>query len=126
MKIPGFLLRRLYVKGSLKGTRDGFEFQLRNRLGSGYAQRLLPLTLDGQELDMTVTTFEVDGARLSFAQVSKVTPFTLAMNKITTIRVQGILMDSSPHNVGMRFEVAGLGELGFDFTDIPAASAHDA
>ena len=128
MKIPGFLLRRLYVKGSLRGTHDGFEFQLRNRLGSGYARRLLPLTLDGQELDMVATTFEVDGTLLSFDQVSKETPFTLAMNKTTTIRVQGTPMDSSPHKVGMRFEVAGLGELGFDFTDIPtapAAPAHD-
>ena len=48
MKVPGFLLRRLYVKGSLAATEGGFEFQICNRLGSGYARRLLPLTLDGE------------------------------------------------------------------------------
>ena len=37
VSVPGFLLRRLYVKESLKNTDTGFEFLLRNRLGSGYA-----------------------------------------------------------------------------------------
>jgi len=90
MKVPAFLLRRLYVKGSLSATKDGFTFQLRNRLGSGYARSLKPLTLDGAELDTAVTTFENSGGSLA----------------------------SGPHKIGMRFEVAGLGELGFDFSDV--------
>lgn len=118
MKVPGFLLRRLYVKGSLTTTSDGFEFQIRNRLGSGYARRLLPLTLDGDELDMAQTTFEVDGKRIAFDVVSNDVPFTLAMNKTTTIvYAGGPIAGADTHKVGMRFEVAGLGELGFDFTD---------
>ena len=120
MKVPGFLLRRLYVKGSLKRTPTGFEFQLRNQLGSGYARKLLPLTLDSDEVDPSATTFEVDGRMLSFDQVSQEQPFTLAMNKTTTIRAQGTPLDPSPHKIGMRFEVAGLGQLGFDFTDVPS------
>ncbi len=118
MKVPGFLLRRLYVKGSLTTTSDGFEFQIRNRLGSGYARRLLPLTLDGDELDMTLTTFEVDGKQVTFDAVTNDVPFTLAMNKTTTIvYTGGPVENADAHKIGMRFEVAGLGELGFDFTD---------
>ena len=119
MKIPGFLLRRLYVKGSLRRTEGGFQFQLRNRLGSGYARRLLPLTVDGAEVDMATTTFESGGQRHTFDQVSRETPFTLAMNKVTTIAVERVPLDGSAHKLGMRFEVPGLGELGFDFTDVP-------
>ena len=118
MRVPSFLLRRLYVKGSLGPTGDGFQFQLRNRLGSGYARRLLPLTLDGEALDMAKTTFEVDGKVVCFEAVDRDTPFTLGMNKTTTIAYMGGAMEPGPHKVGMRFEVAGLGELGFDFTDI--------
>ncbi|MDA0798001.1 MAG: hypothetical protein O2826_09590 [Chloroflexi bacterium] len=121
MKIPAFLLRRLYVKGSLATTLDGFEFQIRNKLGSGYARGLLPLTLNGDELDMARTTFEIDGKIVTFDAVSNDTPFTLAMNKTTTIAYTGGAIAEGDHKVGMRFEVAGLGELGFDFTD--AASA---
>ena len=120
MKVPGFLLRRLYVKSSLQNTPKGFQFQLRNHLGSGYARKLFPVTVDGRELDMEATTFEADGKQISFAQVSQEVPFPLAVNKTTTIRVEGTTLASGPHKVGMRFEVAGLGALGFDFTDIPS------
>ena len=118
MKVPGFLLRRLYVNGSLKATPDGFEFQLRNRLGSGYARRLLPMTLDGTDVDSAKSTFEVEGKVVPFDAVDKDTPFTLGMNKTTTITYTGRALASGPHTIGMRFEVAGLGELGFDFSDV--------
>ncbi len=117
MKIPPFLLRRLYLKGSLAVTADGFEFQISNKLGSGFARRLLPLTLNGDELDMASTTFEIEGQLVSFNAVSNDTPFTLAMNKATTIAYHGGVIPDGHHKIGMRFEVAGLGELGFDFSD---------
>ena len=117
MKVPAFLLRRLYVKGSLATTPDGFEFQIRNKLGSGYARRLMPLTLDGEYIDITKTTFEVDGKVATFDAVSESTPFTLAMNKTTTIAYSGGPIQPGSHKVGMAFEVAGLGEMGFDFSD---------
>ena len=48
VSIPSFILRRLYVKGSLRNTDTGMEFQILNKLGSGQARRLLPLTVDGR------------------------------------------------------------------------------
>ena len=126
MKVPAFLLRRLYLKGSLTATADGFTFQLQNKLGSGYAKRMLPLTLDGEPLDLAAATFEIDGAETSFDAVSESVPFTLAMNKTTTITYRGGAVAPGPHKVGMAFEVAGLGELGFDFTDEAAATERGA
>ena len=40
ISVPAFLLRRLYVKGSLRNAAGGFEFQMKNGLGSGYAHPL--------------------------------------------------------------------------------------
>lgn len=117
MKVPAFLLRRLYVRGSLRITVDGFEFQLRNRLGSGYANQLVPLALDGQELDLASSSFVIDGVQTAFEAVSSDMPFTLAMNKTTTITYSGGKIEPGAHKVSMGFEVAGLGQLAFDFTD---------
>ncbi len=117
MKVPSFLLRRLYVKGSLAATTDGFTFQLLNRLGAGYARRLFPLTLDGEALDAGATTFAIDGKETAFDAASEGTPFTLALNKTTTIAYRGGALAPGVHEIGMSFEVAGLGELGFSFTD---------
>ena len=115
--VPGFLLRRLYVKKSLKNTDDGFEFQLRNRLGSGYAHRMLPILVDGQELPIESASFELEGQETSFSEVNKETTFTLGMNKSISIRVAGDRLEPGPHKIGMGFEVPGLGALKFDFTD---------
>ena len=121
VKIPAFLLRRVYVKGSLSNVEDGFQFQLLNSLGSGYARRMLPLTLDGREMPLESCTFPMNDGACSFDQVSNDMPFTLDVNKTVTITVHGETLDANPHTVVLNFEVAGLGELNLDFTDTPAA-----
>ena len=118
--VPGFLLRRLYVKKSLRNTAAGFEFQLRNGLGSGYAHRMLPLTVDGVELPLESASFVLEGEETPFAAVSRERTFTLALNTFITIRVRGVTLDAGPRKIGMGFEAPGLGELRFDFTDVPA------
>ena len=121
MRVPVFLLRRLYVRGSLRATGGGFEFKLLNRLGSGYARRLLPLTLDGTELDMAKTTFAIGRKRVSFDAVNNDTPFTLALDRTTTIAFAGGVIAQGLHRIGLGFEVAGLGEMAFEFSDVALA-----
>ena len=115
--VPAFLLRRLYVKRSLRNGPDGLEFQLRNGLGSGYAHKLWPLKLDGVELAADATHFELDGVRTRFSEVSRDRTFTLAMNKTITVRAAGVSIEPGPHKIEMGFDVPGLGTLRFDVTD---------
>ena len=118
--VPGFLLRRLYVKGSLRNTDTGFEFQLRNRLGSGYTHGLIPVTADGVEVPLHETSFHLEGQETAFSEVSRKNTFTLAMNKAITVRADGVRLEPGPRKIGMGFEVPGLGTLKFDFTDVVA------
>ena len=118
VSVPGFLLRRLYVKQSLRNTSAGFEFELRNWLGSGYAYKLWPLTVDGEEIPQQNSFFVLDGQQTAFTDVSKDNTFTLAMNKTITVGVEGVSLKAGPRRVGMGFDVPGLGTLRFDFTDV--------
>lgn len=120
VSVPGFLLRRLYAKGSLRNNQDGFQFQLRNTLGSGYARRLHPLTVDGEAVPLERASFLLDGVTTPFADVSEAKPFTLALNRDITILVKGKRLQPGPHKVGMGFDVPGFGTLAFDFTDAVA------
>lgn len=118
VSVPGFLLRRLYQRGSLKNTEAGFEFLLANRLGSGYAHGMLPIVVDGDEVVLGSASFILDGVVTPFDAVSRESTFTLAMNKTIVVRVEGIALSSGTHTIGMGFEVPGLGTLKFDFTDV--------
>ena len=116
--VPGFLLRKLYLKKSLTNTADGFQFQIKNRLGSGYAYRVWPLTVDGNEVSADDTVFEMDGEATPFSQINRERTFSLAMNRTITISVTGVELDPGPRKIGMGFDVPGLGTLRFDFTDL--------
>ena len=117
MQVPGFLLRRLYVKGSLRNDGDGFAFDLKNSLGAGYAEQVLPLTVDGEDVPPERVSFSIDGQRTGFTEVSSEHPFTLAMNKIVTIGVDGQTLAAGKHKIGIGFVVTGMGKLEFDVPD---------
>ena len=118
VSVPGFLLRRLYVKQSLKNTPDGFEFHLMNRLGSGYSHGVHPLTVDGVEFPLDSSVFDLDGDVIGFSEVSRDRTLTLALNKTIVVRVHGSHLEPGPRKIGMGFDVPGLGSLNFDFTDV--------
>jgi len=117
MKVPAFLLRRLYVKGSLRNVDDGFEFDLRNTLGSGYAERALPLTVGDTEIPLASTRFVVQGAVTRFADVSPEHPMTLGTNQTVTVAVTGQRLPNGMHRIGIGFVVVGMGEMRFDVSD---------
>lgn len=118
VSVPGFLLRRLYRKGSLRNADGGCEFTLENRLGSGYAQRMLPLAIDGADMNPDKVAFILDGKTTPFSAVSPDAAFTLAMNKTIVVRINGAALAPGPHTVAMGFVVPGIGALRFDFTDV--------
>ena len=125
MKVPAFLLRRLYVKGSLRPTGDGFAFDLKNTLGSGYAEGALPLLLDETELPLAATSFAVEGAVTRFADVSPEQPMTLGMNRAVTVTVDGTRLAAGKHKLSIGFIVVGMGEMRFDVTDVIEEAADD-
>lgn len=115
--VPGFILRRLYVKGSLKNAPAGFEFELKNILGSGYSTKVWPLKVDGEELEIEKSYFVVGGKETPFIDVSGDNIFSLEVNKTSTVWTDGISLDPGVHTVEMGFDVPGLGTMKFDFTD---------
>lgn len=117
ISVPSFILRRLYVKQSLRNNSGGFQFELRNTLGSGYGVDIFPLTLDGKELPKADSFFIFDSQEVSFEIISKENPFTLPMNKSIRIIHKGVTLPEGVHKVGFSFSAQGLGKLGFEFSD---------
>ena len=119
--VPAFILRRLCVKSSLHNTTGGWSFTLRNSLGSGYATGLVPLKLDeATEIPMAKTWF-IDGESgdtITFDQVTDQNTFGLKMNKEIEINVDGKPLPPGEHIVYFGCIVPGIGQIGFDFTDM--------
>jgi hydroxymethylglutaryl-CoA reductase (NADPH) len=120
--VPAFLLKRLYLKGSLKPTPDGFEFRVENKLGSGYATQMLPLTLDGTEFSLEQSYFLPDGGEeVRFCDVNTERTMTLEVGRGLTMGVHGAApLAAGPHKVGLGFVVQGLNALSFEVSDVVA------
>lgn len=119
MKVPGFLLRRLYVKGSLQATETGFTFELHNPLGSGAVHEMRPLTVDGAPQDRARTFLRrADGSETAFSAIGEKTPFALEMGQSLLVRVEGAKLKPGKHEIGFRFVVPVVGELGFKVDDM--------
>jgi hypothetical protein len=116
--VPPFILKRLYVKGSLQNNDQSFQFRLKNTLGSGYGTELLPLTLDGRELPLDDSYLVLEGREVPFSAINKDNPFTLPMNRELMVVSRGNILPPGPHKIGFRFVAQGLGKLGFEVTDV--------
>lgn len=118
MPVPAFLLKRLYVRGSLRATADGFEFAIHNKLASGLAHEMRPVTLDGESLPLEQAYFRRRGEpEVRFSEVSEARPFALEAGSELLIGVRGVTLAPGPHTVGMGFVVPGFGALAFEVTD---------
>lgn len=122
VSVPSFLLKRLYVKGSLRNNDQGFQFELKNTIGSGYGTEMLPLELDGREIPKENAFYLVDSKVIPFTDVSKDKPFTLPMNKAMTVMVRGVTLTDAPHKIKIGFVAEGIGKLSFEVIDTPVKS----
>ena len=116
--VPAFILRRLYVKGSLRNTLEGWQFTLKNTLGSGYVKGMLPLKVDDElEIPMEHTSFEKEGTRTSFDEVNENNTMGLQMNKAIEVSITGDQLATGNRKIYFGAIVPGIGRIGFDFSD---------
>ena len=120
MIVPEFLLRRLYVRGSLCNTAAGVEFELKNSLGGGYASGMLPISVDGSPVALDDCFFRSGEGLVPFTAVTQEAPFTLARDLVITVSVRRPPIEAGNHTLRVGFIVLGLGELAFEVTDVVA------
>ena len=88
-----------------------------NSLGSGYATKVWPLKLDGEEIPAGQSYFIVDDRETPFGDVSQDNTLSLEMNKAITVWTDAAPLEPGVHKIEMAFDVPGLGSLRFDFSD---------
>ena len=110
-KIPEFILRNMFIKGSFTSTEGGFSFQIRDT----YA----PATVTGFRLEVNGQPVPVESIRLALAggepspaaAISPEAPFALPVNEVLKVSVQG--MSGGEENLRISVDTREVGTLSF-------------
>ncbi len=115
--IPSFLLAKLYVKGSLKNTASGFEFDLKNIIDSTMLIGIGPIsvgdkTYEGNAIEMKLTDRTINGEELSRSN-----PVPIRIGVPFKVSVSGENLEAGEQNITVVATTSEIGKIKFDIHD---------
>ena len=117
MQIPSFLLRKLYIKGSLENVEGGFSLKLKNSLSPGTTTAVAPIKVNGNECALDATTIRsVDGEILG-SEISGDNTFPIKVGVEIEIFIKGDPLPEGEHKIDLSLTTKEAGVLTFDVTD---------
>lgn len=116
-KIPEFLLRALYVKGSLQNEADGFQFQMKNDLGPARIIGARPLQIDRKPISLEACRFEHGQNVARFSDVDADNSVLMRKGEAVTVYVEGQSLRRGRRTLGINVVVKDMGDVSFTVTD---------
>ena len=116
-KIPEFLLKALYVKGSLRNAAGGFEFQMKNDLGPARIIGARPLQLDRKPIPLESCRFEHGENGANFTDVDEDNSVLMRKGEAVTVHIRGQQLRPGRRTLGINVIVKDLGNVSFTVGD---------
>ena len=118
---PKFLLRKLYVKKSLKvKDASSFTFKIKNSIGKATLIKVDYVKIDKEEVDLEKVTAQnpEDGQIIKAVEVNEEKRVKFPKGSEVIFTVEKALLKSVKHQIEVSFAVKGLGSIKFDFSDV--------
>ena len=116
--MPAAVLKKLYVKGSLRVSEGGFAFDLKNLIAPATIIRIDGLEMDGERLDDSLAAVvSPSGASLPIDHVSPGRPVSFPVGTVVTIVVSHRTLEPGEHDLAVRVRVKELGSLEIPVSD---------
>lgn len=88
--IPNFLLKRLYVNGSLRATNEGVAFDVKNTIGPGMLTRIHRVLLNDLEVMGEHIKVLLEGNEVPASHLSDENPLAIFLNQTLTCVLTGV------------------------------------
>ena len=113
MRVPDFMVRQFYVKGSLQPEGDGFRLQARNGMGNGTLVGIGRVIMDGQVIDPSAISAELVGTGTlhQAADVSRSSPVSFSRGDVVTFHIKGYPLPAGEHHFEVEVFELNLGSL---------------
>jgi len=116
--IPPFVLKKLYVSGSLKSEAGTTSLRLKNVIAPGTITGITGLVLDGQDVDLArVSVAPHDAARRSAVEISGQAPLDFPLGAEVTLAIDGARLETGSHELVLRVVAKDVGPLQIPISD---------
>jgi len=116
--IPPFVLKRLYVQGSLQAEDDGFALELKNLVAPGTIISFRGLDADGRAIDAAqVTVIPSGDDPRPASEISDQSPLYFPAGATVRLVVAGTPLAPGPHELAIRVVVRDVGPLEIPVSD---------
>jgi hydroxymethylglutaryl-CoA reductase (NADPH) len=117
--IPAFVLKKLYVRGSLRAEADGFALVLKNLIAPGTITGVARLDLDGEAVDLAqVDIIPPAGNARQASEISRQSPLQFPVGTSVKLSVTGETLEAGPHELVVRVVVKEVGPLDIPISDV--------
>jgi hypothetical protein len=97
--IPKFLLKRIYVSGSLRETSEGIAFDLFNSIGPGIINRLNQIKLNDYEFSPQDILLKIGDKMFQAHEINENNPAIFFHNQKTTCIIIGAKLAEGLHTI---------------------------
>jgi len=116
--IPPTVLKKLYVKGSLRPEDRGFAFDLKNLIAPATITDVESLDVDGESIEASlVTVVPPSGNSRRIDQISSGTPLHFPVGVVVTVRVASETLEPGEHELVLHMKVKEIGSLDIPISD---------
>lgn len=115
--IPGFVVKKFYVAGSLKRLAEGVEFKLKNRVTPGVITQVYGIGLDGELLEPERIVFDLPTGQVKAVDISKESPVNVPLHMEARCFLEGAEPGSELVTVHFDMSILGLGRLNLKVKD---------
>jgi hypothetical protein len=117
--IPPTVLKKLYVKGSLRLEEEGFAFDLKNLIAPATITDVSRLEVDGRALEASaITAVPPSGNSRSAEHISPGTPLHFPVGVVVSLHVAAEPLAPGNHELSLHVKVKEIGTLHIPISDI--------
>lgn len=114
---PSSMLGKLFVKGSLRNTEDGFELKLKNIIDSGTVTGIGPVVVDEASYAPDTCRMKVGDKEVRGDQITRNTPVPVRAFAEILVQVKAAPLQPGEHKVTLQVFTNEAGKLQFSVTE---------
>jgi len=115
--VPSYMLKRIYVVGSLKNVEGGFQFALKNNIASGTLVGLSKVEVDGVAVGPENIMAGKGEATAKASEMSYQKPVYFNVGDTFVVKVLGQTLKAGAHEISLTINASEIGHLTLPISD---------